>query len=187
MRTEYVYFYKHNGLSPIKIGITTNENPLQRFNEGKTYAPYGLEFLGFIETNDSRNLEKLLHSKYSDKRVCAEWFEITKENVKYEIEVHSRPDFLKEKEDFEISFAKTKIDKIIITNQYFKNEIPIMEDNIVFDYRNLYEKNIIKEKKDKIISIKQYIKLIIDFYDNNGFVATRIRNNKGRFLLINSK
>ena len=35
-----VYFFRHIGLSPIKIGYSTHESPLDRFNQFKTYAEF---------------------------------------------------------------------------------------------------------------------------------------------------
>ena len=63
-----VYFFKHIGLTPIKIGYSENESPFNRFTQFKTYAPYGSEILGFIIISDAKELETLLHKKYASKR-----------------------------------------------------------------------------------------------------------------------
>jgi len=77
-----VYFFRHIGLSPVKIGYSENESPINRFNQFKTYAPFGSEILGFIQTYNANELESNLHRKFSSKRLLGEWFEITEVDVK---------------------------------------------------------------------------------------------------------
>jgi len=88
MKTERgcVYFFRHIGLSPIKIGYSENESPINRFNSFKTYAPYGSEILGFIIISDAKEIESHLHKKYANKRLQGEWFDLSEEDVKKEID-----------------------------------------------------------------------------------------------------
>jgi len=76
-----VYFIKLNGLSPIKIGYTTNESPQSRLDQIRTCAPLGVELVGFILSDNPYALERKLHDKYQHLRLHGEWFEITKEQV----------------------------------------------------------------------------------------------------------
>lgn len=101
-----VYFFRHIGLTPIKIGFSTNPSPLSRFNQFKTYAPFGSELVGFIPTSDARGLELKLHSKYADKRISGEWFEITDEDVNFEINYHSSLEDINERNGFQKIWAK---------------------------------------------------------------------------------
>lgn len=101
-----VYFFRHIGLSPVKIGYSTNESPLSRFNQFKTYAPYGSEILGFIQTDDAKNIESILHQKYSQKRLNGEWFEMTEKEVLYEVDFYSNIEDVKERNEFQIQWAK---------------------------------------------------------------------------------
>lgn len=115
-----VYFFRHIGLRPIKIGYSTNNNPINRFNQFKTYAPYGSEIIGFIQTYDSKEIETKLHIKYSQKRLSGEWFEITEDDVIKEIDFYLNIEDIRDRNEFQIAWAnklnKTKED----TKEYFK-------------------------------------------------------------------
>lgn len=104
-----VYFIKHIGLEPIKIGYTKNTSPIDRFTQFKTYAPFGAELLGFIQSYSPRELESDLHNKYDFNRLEGEWFDITPTQVKKEILYYSNIDDIKDKNDFEIAWAKSKM------------------------------------------------------------------------------
>ena len=121
-----VYFFRHIGLSPIKIGYSTNNSPIDRFNQFKTYAPYGSEILGFIQTNDAKEIETKLHIKYSQKRLSCEWFEITENDVNDEINFYSNIEDIKERNNFQIAWAnelnKSKDDLINTIGTYNKNK-----------------------------------------------------------------
>jgi len=119
-----VYFFRHIGLTPVKIGYSEYDNPLERFNQFKTYAPYGAEILGFIIINDARTVESLLHSKYQDKRLRGEWFEITAEQVIKEIDFYSNIQDIEDRNNFQLAWAnelkrrKETIQRKITENQY---------------------------------------------------------------------
>ena len=101
-----VYFFRHVGLTPIKIGYSTNESPINRFNQFKTYAPYGSELLGFIIISDAKELETLLHRKYASKRLNGEWFDLTEDEVNKEIDFYTNVSDIKDRNDFQIAWAK---------------------------------------------------------------------------------
>jgi predicted DNA-binding protein YlxM (UPF0122 family) len=101
-----VYFFRHIGLSPVKIGYSSSPSPIKRFEQFRTYAPFGSEILGFIQTYEPSKLENQLHSKYTSKRINGEWFELTQEEVDYEINFHSSIEDIREKNEFQIAWAK---------------------------------------------------------------------------------
>jgi nitrogen regulatory protein PII-like uncharacterized protein len=84
-----VYFIKHKGLTPIKIGYSKNEDPSSRLASISTDSPYGIQILGVITTIDPIELEKKLHKKYAEKRLNGEWFSIATADVDIEVEIHS--------------------------------------------------------------------------------------------------
>ena len=84
-----VYFFKHKNLSPIKIGYSSKNNPNERFDQFKTYAPFGGEIVGFIEIEFPLYYEQLIHSKFKSKRLNGEWFDITIAEVKDVISIYS--------------------------------------------------------------------------------------------------
>ena len=53
-----VYFVKHKGLDPIKIGMSTYNNPFHRVVDMEVASPFGIELLGFIKTDNPLKLEK---------------------------------------------------------------------------------------------------------------------------------
>ena len=102
-----VYFFKHTGLKPIKIGYTNNESPINRFNQFKTYAPFGAEIIGFIKTTEAKKIETKLHNKYSGLRMDGEWFEMSESQIKTEIDFYTSKEETKLKNDFQIAWAKS--------------------------------------------------------------------------------
>ncbi len=101
-----VYFFKHVGLNPVKIGYSENESAINRFNQFRTYAPYGAELIGFIQSYEAKELEKLLHKKYKEKRLLGEWFDIDLDDVNKEIKFYSNIEDIKNKNEFQIAWAK---------------------------------------------------------------------------------
>lgn len=77
-----VYFVKLNGLSPIKIGYSSYETPGDRLRAFETCSPYGVELVGFIQSNTAKVLERELHARFSAFRLNGEWFEISKEQAR---------------------------------------------------------------------------------------------------------
>lgn len=127
-----VYFFRHVGLSPVKIGYSENESPISRFNQFKTYAPYGSEILGFIIISDSRQLENDLHKKYSSKRLNGEWFDLTEEEVNKEIDFYTNVADIKDRNEFQIAWAKQIEDR--------KNKI--VEEIKTTDFKKIKQTNV---------------------------------------------
>ena len=126
-----VYFFKHIGLTPVKIGCSSNESPCNRFNSFKTYAPYGSELIGFIRTIEPRELEFKLHKKFSNKRLEGEWFEITIDEVKKEIEFYSDIQDIIEMNKFQIEWAE----------KLFTNKIELNPESNFSLFKDEYIKN----------------------------------------------
>ena len=103
-----VYFFRHVGLSPVKIGYSEENSPINRFISFKTYAPYGSEILGFIESYDAKEIETILHNKFSSKRLKGEWFEISIEEIDCQIKLYSDAEDLESKRKFELDWAMHK-------------------------------------------------------------------------------
>jgi len=101
-----VYFFRHIGLTPVKIGFTDENSPINRFNQFRTYAPYGSELLGFIITTAPAKIESELHKRFSGKRLKGEWFDIGDEIVSNMINDYSSSEDKRHKNEFEISWAK---------------------------------------------------------------------------------
>lgn len=106
-----VYFFRHIGLEPVKIGYSTSESPLDRFNQFKTYAPYGSEILGFIICDEPYLIEQKLHLKYSGQRLNGEWFNISEENVNKEINFYSNIEDINDRNNFQIAWAKELLNR----------------------------------------------------------------------------
>jgi len=137
-----VYFFRHLGLPPVKIGYSNHPSPIKRFEQFKTYAPFGCELLGFISSEEAKSLEKTLHFKFKDKRLKGEWFDITKKDVESEIEYYSSTLDLKEKSIFWEQFAKS------IFNKNLKDEN--LESQVGNDLiKFLDEKNIIGKRIER--------------------------------------
>lgn len=77
MKKDFVYFFKHNNVGGIKIGKTSGESVLDRFNSFKTFSPFGASIIGFFETDNGFRDEKELHQKFKDFRMQGEFFDIS--------------------------------------------------------------------------------------------------------------
>ena len=84
-----IYFVKHKGLDPIKIGMSNYNNPFHRIGDMETASPFGIELLGFVKTDNPLKLEKKYHSKFSSSRIKGEWFSIPIEQVYSILEYHN--------------------------------------------------------------------------------------------------
>lgn len=161
-----VYFFRHIGLSPIKIGYSTHESPLDRFNQFKTYAPYGSEIIGFIQTNESKEIESFLHKKYISKRINGEWFEITVDEVQKEIDFYSNIEDIKDRNEFQIAWAKElsrRKEKLV--------ELPVQTNLSAKDtFLNIYKKNpkVNRSKiADNLMTSRRSIYNWINEYENS--------------------
>ena len=81
--SELVYFFKHNNIDAVKIGLTKSDCIKKRFTVFSTYSPFGGEILGYIETENSNVLERLIHEVLSDLRISnkREWFKLKKDEA----------------------------------------------------------------------------------------------------------
>ena len=153
-----VYFFRHIGLTPVKIGFSNNESPISRFDQFKTYAPYGSEILGFIQTFDAKELETTLHERFSQHRLNGEWFEITQEQCENVINFYSNIEDIKEKNDFQIAWAKHIANKKAIIAYLDEKSIYDIPDKIVnTQNRRDYIENIFR--KNPNLPIKHVAKL----------------------------
>lgn len=142
-----VYFFRHIGLSPIKIGYSENESPYKRFEQFKTYAPFGAELIGFIRTNEAKKLETDLHKKYSRDRIKGEWFEITKDEAEKCINFYSNIADIEEMNLFQIEWSKRIYDKEMIVEN--TNHI----EKLFFEFYSLEQ----RENFEKTISTQTEI------------------------------
>jgi hypothetical protein len=162
-----VYFFRHVGLSPIKIGYSENESPYKRYEQFKTYAPFGAELIGFIRTIKAKQLETELHNKYSRDRVKGEWFEITREEAEKTISFYSNLEDIEEMNNFQVFWAKTFFKENnnedislkflnIFSLQKENNEVVVLNQKEISEILNV-EKNLIALfLKDKNIISKVY-------------------------------
>lgn len=160
-----VYFFRHIGLTPIKIGYSENESPIKRFEQFKTYAPFGAELVGFIRTINPKQLENELHQKYARDRVKGEWFEIKKEEAEKCILFYSNIEDLEELNNFQISWAKkinSKNDNMDIFYNSFSEskkdgfELKFLNQTEISEILNV-EKSIVKKfLNENKMKIKAY-------------------------------
>ncbi|QHB39647.1 nuclease [Flavobacterium phage vB_FspS_mymlan6-2] len=163
-----VYFFRHIGLTPIKIGYSENESPYKRFEQFKTYAPFGAELIGFIRTTRAKELETELHNKYSRDRIKGEWFEITKEETEKCISFYSNLEDIEEMNNFQVFWAKSFIKKNnsedvtfkfinLFLHEYNNNcDIVILNQKEIADLLNVEKSDISLFMKDKNYDLKTY-------------------------------
>lgn len=168
-----VYFFRHIGLTPIKIGYSENESPIKRFEQFKTYAPFGAELIGFIRTTRAKQLETALHQKYSRDRIKGEWFEITKEESEKCISFYSNLEDIEEMNSFQIAWAnKLNINPAIHeVNEIFSNVFSLINCDIYKEKVILNKTEIIRKlniNKEELNILIKTIKLKYDNHSING-------------------
>jgi hypothetical protein len=160
-----VYFLKHNGLNPVKIGYTQGENPLNRFASFQTYAPFGGELIGFIRSINAKELETKLHKKFTSKRLEGEWFDLTIEEVEEIIKLYSSLADIELKNEFQIKFIKEHFEDVKIIDN--KKPITIISKYDLFLKYYEADKSIDKTKLSNILNVsRQQIYNYIKKYDS---------------------
>lgn len=76
-----VYFFRHKGLSPVKVGFSSKSDYRGRFNKFNMYSPYGAEVLAIIASDNPAELEKRIHNEIKSFQVRGEFFDITIEKI----------------------------------------------------------------------------------------------------------
>lgn len=149
-----VYFFRHVGLTPVKIGYTSNKSPIKRFEQFKTYAPFGAEILGFIQTNEAKKYETDLHLKYSAKRLDGEWFEISEEDINYEVNRLMSKEQIKEKNEFHINWA-TYIEQKNNYKNFVKEKLK--NNSKYSDFAIIYkaDRNISKSRLSEMLNVSR--------------------------------
>src|SRR5699024_8943136 len=125
----YVYFLKHKGLSPIKIGMTNSNDVNTRVSDYNTASPYGIELIGFIQTRTASQLESKLHGLLKNQRLNGEWFDIDKVQANELINMYSLEIDERKRIKFNIPFNFDYKD-------YYINELKMFKcffDNLPFD------------------------------------------------------
>lgn len=145
-----VYFFRHIGLSPVKIGRSSHDSPASRFEQFSTYAPYGSEIVGFIMTEKYIELESHLHKKFANKRLSGEWFDITIEDCEREINFYTAKEDIEDRNEFQKAWAKNILQRKELVNESISD---ISKKN---RFKKLYESdsklNIMQTCKDMGIS-----------------------------------
>lgn len=189
-----VYFFRHIGLTPVKIGYSTHESPIGRFEQFKTYAPYGSEIIGFIRTYEAKELETILHERFSAFRLGGEWFEISKEQCESVISFYSNIEDIKEKNEFEIEWAKkVRLKSDLINKKNEPNFMYLETINNWFNYKyNIGDKitnfeflNIFNELKAKKLKINSYKKLLRQYLSKSNYKIDEYSSNGYRYFIIN--
>ena len=75
------YLYVVESQEKHKIGITKNIS--NRISTLKASMPHPMKLIYGTEIENCREIEKVLHEKFKDKRTHGEWFTLTKEDIEY--------------------------------------------------------------------------------------------------------
>ena len=91
----YVYFFKHKQVDAVKIGMTKNDDINVRFNQFRTYSPFGAEILGVIKTAYPAQIESKLHKHYEHFRLRGEFFDISQAQIDSSLDINGLDSRLK--------------------------------------------------------------------------------------------
>lgn len=81
MKKQFIYFFKHNNITGIKIGRTSGDSVNDRFKSFKTYSPAGAKIIGFFECDNCVAVEKKIHTQLHSNRMSGEFFDITEDHA----------------------------------------------------------------------------------------------------------
>lgn len=159
-----VYIFKHNNFTPVKIGCSTKSSPQNRFEQLKTYAPFGAEIIGFVETNEPFKLEKRIHLLFANKRMHGEWFDLNINDIDILMSM--------------LNGYKTHKNEVYLWMK--KNGIIINKEIYISDLCNRIRNdcNIENSNRNIVLSIINYCK-------SKNLNVKRQRNHKGRYMIIN--
>ncbi len=76
----YVYLLQAES-GAYKIGRT--QDPANRIKTFGIQLPFEVDFICVIQTPDMAELESRLHTKFADKQIRGEWFELNEDDVEY--------------------------------------------------------------------------------------------------------
>jgi len=101
-----VYFIAENendDHSSLRVKIGRSRNIEVRLRTLQTGSPYDLKLMGWIESDDDRQLEQALHDRYSEQCIRLEWFYLQPEVVLNELKSHGISSYIATEENtFEI-------------------------------------------------------------------------------------
>ncbi len=86
-----VYFIaenENNDYTSLRVKIGHSGDMQVRLRTFQTGSPYDLKLMGWIESDDDKHLEQMLHEKYIGQRVRREWFILQPEDVLQELKAH---------------------------------------------------------------------------------------------------
>lgn len=86
-----VYFIaenKNDDHSSLRVKIGRTKDIQVRLRALRTGSPYDLKLMGWIESDDDKQLELALHGRYADQRIHLEWFYLQPEDVLTELKSH---------------------------------------------------------------------------------------------------
>jgi T5orf172 domain len=86
-----VYFIAENendNHDSLRVKIGRSGNIQVRLRTLQTGSPYSLKLMGWIESDNDKQLELTLHERFSDQRIHLEWFYLQPEKVLNELQSH---------------------------------------------------------------------------------------------------
>lgn len=123
----YVIEGTHNGNTSYKIGKADRlSERLKTFN---VKIPFDIDLICSFYVQDSRGFESYLHSKFSDKRIAGEWFDLTYKDILNIINLG----ILREQQDTKVMFTKdiSELKSLLYKND--KEYIEYLETQLVMN------------------------------------------------------
>ncbi len=76
-----MYFFRHKGLSAVKIGFSGSPDHTKRLRSFETYSPHGVDVIAVIIIKNPSAMELVFHNRFSTKRLNGEWFDLTQNEI----------------------------------------------------------------------------------------------------------
>lgn len=92
-KAGWLYLVQSKGKeAPVKIGITRQETPYQRFQQLITTTPHGFDVIGIAYQRNPLRMERVLHRTFKDRAVGGEWFRLTAADIEF---IHMTGEFFR--------------------------------------------------------------------------------------------
>lgn len=181
-----VYFFRHKGLSPVKIGFSSKSDYRYRFNKFNMYSPYGAEVLAIIASDNPADLEKRIHSEIKSFKVRGEFFDISTEKINELVNRFSTDEQLELMKrvakamamEYTTSTNIINIDASPIETTRFNTEIIVSLKNacLIFDcdknsLKNFIEENNIENKVYRVSGI--YVRGFRFFIEQDVYIKNK--------------
>lgn len=187
---QIVYLFRHKGTDLVKIGMTSNNDCLSRFQSFCTYSPYGGEIVGIIKCKNARVLEKKLHDEYVVKRLKGEFFKLSQEECDKILKDHN-VDYIDDIKDI-LHLLLSDSEDNVLKIKAFINRLKVAKESETKHIDKIIQENFVHDENSKMTC-----EMVSEFIYENfnlkiestkiGIILSKLFERKRGYLLGSSR